>query len=66
MSADGVYLVDDANAPATGDLRIAGPGDQIYVRRAATSRRDWPRIWDALGVAWCRGADVYLMREENS
>lgn len=60
-----IFLVDDAMAPATGDLRTAGPGDQIYVRRAATSRRDWPRYWDALGVAFSRGADVYFMREES-
>lgn len=60
-----VFLVDDAMAPATGDLRQAGPGDQICVRRAATGRRDWPRYWDALGVAFSRGADVYLMREES-
>lgn len=59
------HVIDSANAPATGDLRIAGPGDLIYVRRDATTRADWPRYWDALGVAWTRGAHVTLMNEES-
>lgn len=58
-------LVDDTTAPALGDIRDAGPGDRICIRSAATRRPDFPKIWEAAGVALTRGADVYVMREET-
>ncbi|MFJ6636607.1 hypothetical protein ACIQMR_35365 [Streptomyces sp. NPDC091376] len=63
MSA--VHLIDDANAPALGDVRDAGPGDLIYIRPAATSRRDFPKYWEAVGVALKRGALVHVMNREE-
>jgi hypothetical protein len=61
-----VHVIESVNAPATGDIRAAGPDDLIYVRRDATTRKDWPRYWDALGVAWTRGAHVTLLNREES
>lgn len=59
------YVVSSTSAPALGDLRLAGPDDTVFVRPDATSRKDWGRYWDALGVAFARGADVVLMRGEE-
>lgn len=61
-----IYVIDAANAPALGDLREAGPADLIYVRRSATTRKDWARYWDALRQAWARGAFVSLMNNEEA
>ena len=55
------FVLSRTSAPALGDLRIAGPDDSIYVRPDATERRDWGRYWDALGVAFARGAHVVLV-----
>nr|WSW58464.1 hypothetical protein OG513_07650 [Streptomyces sp. NBC_00998] len=60
-----LYLIDDADAPSLGDVRAAGPDDCIYVRVAATSRKDWPRYWEAVGVALKRGAFVHVMNREG-
>ncbi|MGW1828863.1 hypothetical protein ACWCO0_09525 [Streptomyces tubercidicus] len=56
-----IHTITDAMAPAIGTIRDAGPDDLIYVLRSATSRKDWPRYWDALGVAFARGAFVHVM-----
>lgn len=63
MSA--LHVIDDASAPALGDVRDAGPGDLIYIRPAATSRRDWAKYWEAAGVAMARGAQVVVMKREE-
>lgn len=61
-----VRLIDDAMSPALGDIRAAGPDDLIYIRPAATTRKDFPKLWEAAGVALARGAQVVVMnREEN-
>lgn len=64
MSA--VLVIDDAMAPALGDVRDAGTGDVVCIRPAATSRRDFPKYWEAAGVALARGAQVVVMRREES
>jgi len=61
-----LHVIDDANAPALGDVREAGPGDLIYIRPAATSRRDFPKYWEAVGVALSRGAFVSVLNREES
>lgn len=61
-----IHLIDDANAPALGDIRDAGPDDCIYIRVAATGRKDWPKYWEAAGVALARGAFVHVMNREDS
>ncbi|MFB7114074.1 hypothetical protein [Streptomyces sp. NPDC056291] len=61
-----LHVIDDAMAPALGDVRAAGPGDLIYIRPAATSRKDFQRYWLAAGVAMARGAQVVVMRREES
>jgi hypothetical protein len=62
----GAFLViDDAMAPALGDVRDAGPGDLIYIRPAATSRKDFPKYWEAAGIALKRGALVHVMNREE-
>ncbi|MFF9525398.1 hypothetical protein ACF1DV_25965 [Streptomyces achromogenes] len=53
-------------APALGDIRAAGPGDLIYIRPDATSRKDFPKLWEAAGIALTRGAQVIVMRREES
>jgi hypothetical protein len=60
-----LHVIDDANAPALGDVRDAGTGDLIYIRPAATSRRDFPKYWEAAGVALARGAQVVVMSREE-
>ncbi|WP_406324053.1 hypothetical protein [Streptomyces niveus] len=59
-------VIDDANAPALGDIRQAGPGDLVYIRPAACSRKDFPKYWEAAGVALTRGALVSVMYREES
>lgn len=61
-----LHVIDDANAPALGDIRAAGPDDLIYIRPDATSRRDFPKYWEAAGVAFVKGAQVVVMRREES
>lgn len=60
-----LHVIDDANAPALGDVREAGPGDLIYIRPAATSRPDFPKYWEAVGVAMSRGALVSVLNREE-
>ncbi|KUN16548.1 hypothetical protein AQJ23_44960 [Streptomyces antibioticus] len=61
-----LHLIDSANAPALGDVRAAGEGDCIYIRPDATSRKDFPKYWEAVGVALGRGALVCVMNREES
>lgn len=61
-----LHVIDAANAPALGDVRDAGPGDLIYVRAEAIGRRDFPKYWEAVGVALARGAFVQVMNREES
>lgn len=61
-----VLVIDDANAPALGDLRFAGADDLIYVRPSATTRKDFPKYWEAVGVALVRGALVQILNREES
>lgn len=61
-----LHVIDDASAPALGDIRAAGDGDLIYIRPGATARRDFPKYWEAAGVALARGAQVVVMKREES
>ncbi|WDM17658.1 hypothetical protein J3S85_37720 [Streptomyces lavenduligriseus] len=61
-----LHVIDSAMAPALGDIRAAGEGDVIYIRPDATSRKDFPRYWEAVGAALVRGAQVVVMRREES
>lgn len=61
-----VHVIDDANAPALGDLRFAGPDDLIYIVPTATTRKDFPKYWEAIGCALVRGAFVHVMNGEES
>jgi hypothetical protein len=60
------HVIDDASAPALGDVRDAGPGDLVYIRPAATTRKDFPKYWEAAGVALARGAQVSVLKREES
>jgi hypothetical protein len=53
-------VIDRIYSPPLGTIREAGPGVEFIVFRSATQRNDWPRIWEALGVAYVRGATVGL------
>ncbi|MFJ3248357.1 hypothetical protein [Streptomyces sp. NPDC086782] len=64
MSA--LHVIEAVNAPALGDVRDAGDGDLIYIRPDATERKDFPRYWLAASVALARGAQVVVMRREES
>jgi hypothetical protein len=59
------HVIESAMAPALGDIRAAGTGDVIYIRPDATSRRDFPKYWEAVGAAFVRGAQVVVMRREE-
>lgn len=56
--ADKWHPILSASAPALGDIRQMGEGDVIAIHRSALSRRDWPRYWEAIGVAFSRGAKL--------
>ncbi|MFE1425385.1 hypothetical protein ACFW6C_07435 [Streptomyces fungicidicus] len=56
-------IVDRIYSPPLGTIREAGPGAEFIVFRSATQRADWPRIWEALGVAYVRGATVTMRRD---
>ncbi|CAM5405150.1 hypothetical protein ACTFBT_01085 [Streptomyces microflavus] len=61
-----IHTVDAANAPALGDIRAAGDEAVIRVRRNATEREDFVKYWEAVGVAFMRGAVVEVInRGEN-
>ncbi|WP_328967926.1 hypothetical protein [Streptomyces sp. NBC_00239] len=60
-----LHVIELANAPALGDVRACGPDDSIYIRPDATTRKDWPKYWDAAGVALARGAFVHIMNREG-
>ncbi|MFD5308160.1 hypothetical protein [Streptomyces ardesiacus] len=49
------------HVPALGDIRDMGPEDHVVVHPDTAGRTDWPRIWEALGVAYVRGASVSLL-----
>jgi hypothetical protein len=61
-----LHVIESAGAPALGDVRDCGPGDLIYIRPDATRRKDWPRYWEAAGVALARGAFVHVMNREET
>ncbi|GAA3018668.1 hypothetical protein [Streptomyces fulvorobeus] len=61
-----IHTIDDVNAPALGDIRAAGGEAVIRVRKSATERKDFAKYWEAVGVAFSRGAVVQVVnREEN-
>jgi hypothetical protein len=60
-----LHVIESAAAPALGDIRAAGVGDLIYIRPDATTRKDFPKYWEALGAALARGAQVVVMRGEE-
>lgn len=60
-----VHVIDAARAPALGDVRAAGPGDVVHIRQSATTRKDWPRYWEAVGVAFSRGAVLGIDNREE-
>ncbi|MGV9263171.1 hypothetical protein ACWDRR_00740 [Kitasatospora sp. NPDC003701] len=49
--------------PALGDIRLMRSGDVLVLHPGATDRMDWPRIWDAAGVAFTRGATILRAAE---
>ncbi|MFJ4768492.1 hypothetical protein ACIP88_05145 [Streptomyces uncialis] len=59
------YVITARAAPALGDIRAAGQGDWFDVYPDVVERRDFSKIWEAVGVAFVRGADVCLLREER-
>ncbi|MFJ3588615.1 hypothetical protein ACIQUY_04905 [Streptomyces sp. NPDC090231] len=61
-----IHTIDNANAPALGDIRAAGRDDLIRLRRSATERKDFARYWEAVGVALVRGAVVDVINREES
>ncbi|MYR43103.1 hypothetical protein [Streptomyces sp. SID5910] len=56
------HTIDAAMSPALGDVRSAGPGDLVYILPDATTRKDFPKYWEAAGVALSRGAQVVVVR----
>ncbi|MER5501338.1 hypothetical protein ABT096_29615 [Streptomyces sp. NPDC002561] len=52
------HVIAATSAPALGDIRQAGPGDRVVVRRSAAERKDFAKYWEAVGAALSRGAWV--------
>lgn len=46
---------------APGDVRWLGTGDIIELSRDAYYRPDWARYWDAIHVAFNRGAELRIV-----
>ncbi|MFD4397877.1 hypothetical protein [Kitasatospora sp. NPDC058478] len=55
------YRIGLGIAPALGDLRLAGSGDMILFLYDARQRPDWPRYWEAAGMAAYRGAALSVV-----
>lgn len=53
-----VLRISAEHAPAIGDVRQVGAGDTVVLSADATSRPDFPRYMDAVGIALARGAEV--------
>ncbi|MEO3974404.1 hypothetical protein AAFN69_11125 [Streptomyces sp. CAU 1734] len=60
------HIIGPAEAPALGDLRTAGPDDCVYIKPEAADRPDFPKLWEAAGVALKRGAFVFVMSRESA
>ncbi|MFB7188434.1 hypothetical protein ACFCZT_24695 [Streptomyces sp. NPDC056230] len=60
------HIITATSAPALGDIRQAGAGDWVVVRRSATERKDFAKCWEAAGVAFRRGARVSVINLEGN
>lgn len=56
-----VVYISFGSALAIGDVRQLGKGDVICVWPDAIRRADIGRYWDAVRVAWLRGAEVRMI-----
>lgn len=61
-----IHIITATSAPALGDIRRAGVGDWVVVRRSATERKDFAKYWEAVVVALKRGAVVDVRNREGS
>lgn len=61
-----IHIIDVAHAPALGDIRTAGDEAVIRIRRSATERKDFAKYWEAIGVAFKRGAVVQVINRGES
>lgn len=59
-----MLVITEGMAPAYGDIRAAGEGDWIYFHPDAAKRSDFPKVWEALGVAMARGANLSVLSGE--
>ncbi|MFB7012930.1 MULTISPECIES: hypothetical protein [unclassified Streptomyces] len=60
------HVITATSAPALGDIRQAGAGDWVVVRRSAVGRKDFAKYWDAAGAAFRRGARVSVINREGN
>ncbi|MFE6518849.1 hypothetical protein [Streptomyces sp. NPDC057748] len=58
------HVITATSAPSLGDVRQAGAGDWVVVRRSAVGRKDFAKYWEAVGVAFKRGAVVDVVNRE--
>lgn len=58
-------VISLGSAPALGDVRQLREGDVIVVYADAARRQDIGRYWDALRVAWARGAEIRMIGERE-
>jgi hypothetical protein len=54
-----MFIIVTSNSSA-GDVRALGRGDVVEVNRLAIRADDWARLWDAVGVAVQRGAELRI------
>jgi hypothetical protein len=53
-------IIKAGSATQPGDIRAMGRGDKIIVLRESVTDEAWPTLWDAIGVAVRRGAELRI------
>lgn len=57
--------VTEHQAPALGEIRALGRGDELYLMTGWKSRKDWIRILAAAAHAMARGAQIHQGAERG-
>lgn len=53
-------IVKPGGAVGPGEIRELGKGDKLIVLRESITEEAWSTLWDAIGVAVYRGAELRI------